>query len=268
LLFRFVFAAPVEEPLVADDEPMGFESEISPFFELKDWPSSRVLPSQAPGWVGQALSVVSAKQQAAFLSPPPGFETQASIEESNSVRAALTQIMQNARLSIPERMAQISHGLVWAATTGNAVVLGAILSCRTDPNSNTATPLEASPIHFAAFCGQFAMVDLLVKSGAQVNAQDCRGRTALDWAVVGGQVREAGKKFWLPCLFVSDIEEPGGNGEKTGSRRSNVGCRSHGWPMWARLRCSNRKYEGLCGFSEMILTLILCFFLCVRWLRN
>lgn len=25
---------------------MGFESEIQPFFELKDWPSSRLLPAQ------------------------------------------------------------------------------------------------------------------------------------------------------------------------------------------------------------------------------
>jgi hypothetical protein len=148
---------------------MGFESEIQPFFELKDWPSARLLPVQ-PVWVKQALASVAPKQ-GAFLSPPPGFETQTSIDESNAIRSALTLIMQNARVPIQEKMAQISHGLIWAAANANGPMLAAILSCRTDPNSNTGTPLEASPIHFAAFCGHFAIVDMLIKAGAQVGKE-------------------------------------------------------------------------------------------------
>ncbi len=123
-----------------------------------------------------------------FLSPPPGFETQHGAEEGNAVRGALALIMGNARVPIPEKLASISQGLIWAAANNEVAILTAILSCRTDPNSKTGTPLEATPIHFAAFCGHASMVELLVKSGAQLNAQDNRGRTCLDWAVVGNQV--------------------------------------------------------------------------------
>ena len=133
----------------------------------------------------QALASVAPKQ--AFLSPPPGFETQAGADEGNAVRGALAQLMGSTRMGIPEKLAAISQALAWAASSGNSTVLAAVLSCRADPNSKTGTPLEAAPIHFAAFCGHGTLVELLVKSGAALNATDSRGRTALDWAVVGGQ---------------------------------------------------------------------------------
>ena len=140
------------------EEPMGSESDLEGLFDLSEWPSVSKCTLDRPVWISEALSSNS--------SGPPGF----SIDEGHQIRVALTHLMSSADLSsVSAKLVRISQALAWASAKNDLIALSAILNCRTDPNCQIETPLNASPMHFATFFGNLEIIDLLINSGNEIH---------------------------------------------------------------------------------------------------
>lgn len=72
----------------------------------------------------------------------------------------------------PER----ENGIVMAISNGDRHWLGSLLQSGADVNAPHRGTL---PLHFAARRGEFDIVDMLIARGADIDARDERGRTAL-----------------------------------------------------------------------------------------
>ncbi len=74
--------------------------------------------------------------------------------------------------------------LMWAALTGQADTLQALLDAGVDPD--TTSPTGLTPLMLAAAGGHAAAVDVLRQRGARLDARDREGRTAADYARAAG----------------------------------------------------------------------------------
>jgi ankyrin repeat protein len=68
---------------------------------------------------------------------------------------------------------------------GNAAGVGAALRAGADPNPSLSTSM--GPLHWAAFAGQAACVELLLEHGASLRLRNPDGWTALHAACYGGR---------------------------------------------------------------------------------
>ncbi len=78
--------------------------------------------------------------------------------------------------------------LHYAAGTGSATIIRALLDAGADVNARSANRGDLAPIHDAADDGNTAAVDLLIEAGAEPDAIDGDGRTGLHLACEYGHV--------------------------------------------------------------------------------
>lgn len=102
------------------------------------------------------------------------------------------------------------HGIGFvhiAAWIGDRDMVQLALAAGADPNTRSQEPDRSTPLHNAAADGQFAAVAALVAGGAEVDAQDGDGMTALAWAArvrrgndhIAAVLLEAGANPDVPC---------------------------------------------------------------------
>lgn len=84
----------------------------------------------------------------------------------------------------PTPPAPSENSLVQAISNGDRGWLNGLLAGGANPNTPHRDTL---PLHFAARRGQMDIVDLLCRHGADIDARDAQGRTAVAQAVLAGE---------------------------------------------------------------------------------